>query len=273
VLNAIGAGIVRETVNLLEADEPPEEFYAQSPIEPDELPPVRNLERKLERSGMDDLGEEERALLIHLALRFTPATHVLYSMPEATEFMIMEGRKTFRKKHEKDSGKFLFYKRSDYLHDQSIMANILFGKLTTSDPEIQEMYSQLLVQHLIQEDLLEEIADIGLNFQVGSMGDKLSGGQKQKLAIARSFLKPAPVIIMDEATSALDNKSQSRIQQLIERRWKGLNTLISVVHRLDIIKNFDKVAVMKAGEIVEIGPYEELMARKGSLYELVQGSR
>ena len=153
------------------------------------------------------------------------------------------------------------------------MANILFGKLTTSDPDIQETFSQLLIQHLIQEDLLEEIADIGLNFEVGSMGDKLSGGQKQKLAIARSFLKPAPVIIMDEATSALDNKSQSRIQQLIERRWKGLNTLISVVHRLDIIKNFDKVAVMKAGEIVEIGPYDKLMDQKGSLYELVQGSR
>jgi ABC-type multidrug transport system fused ATPase/permease subunit len=107
---------------------------------------------------------------------------------------------------------------------------------------------------------------------VGSMGDRLSGGQKQKLAISRAFLKPAPVIIMDEATSALDNKSQTRIQRLIESRWKGTNTLISVVHRLDIIKDFDKVAVMKSGEIVEVGPYDELMEKKGSLYELVMGN-
>lgn len=272
-LNAIGAGIVRETINLLEAEDPPEEFFEQSPLEPDELKAVRSLERKLDRTGLDDLGEDERRLLLSLALRFTPGRHEMHEMVDTSRFMVLEGRKAFRKRHEKEQGQFLFYKRSDYLHDQSIMANILFGKLTTSDPEIQETFSQLLIQHLIQEDLLEEIADIGMNFQVGSMGDKLSGGQKQKLAIARSFLKPAPVIIMDEATSALDNKSQSRIQQLIERRWKGLNTLISVVHRLDIIKNFDKVAVMKAGEIVEIGPYDELMAQKGNLYELVEGNR
>jgi ABC-type multidrug transport system fused ATPase/permease subunit len=112
-----------------------------------------------------------------------------------------------------------------------------------------------------------------MQFRVGTKGDRLSGGQKQKLAIARSFIKEPPVLIMDEATSALDNRSQSRIQNLIETKWKGRSTLISVVHRLDIIKKFDKVAVMKAGKIVEMGPYDELMQKKGMLYELVHGSR
>ena len=74
---------------------------------------------------------------------------------------------------------------------------------------------------------------------------------------------------MDEATSALDNKSQARIQNLLETRWKEKSTLISVVHRLDTIKNYDKVAVMKAGKIVELGTYNELIAKKGMLYDLV----
>jgi ABC-type multidrug transport system fused ATPase/permease subunit len=74
---------------------------------------------------------------------------------------------------------------------------------------------------------------------------------------------------MDEATSALDNKSQTRIQNLLETRWKKRSTVISVVHRLDTIKNYDQVAVMKAGKILEIGSYNELIARKGTLYELV----
>jgi len=102
-----------------------------------------------------------------------------------------------------------------------------------------------------------------MDFQVGSKGDKLSGGQRQKLAIARVFLKDPKIMILDEATSALDNKSQARIQNLLETRWKGGSTVIAVVHRLDIIKNYDRVVVMKAGKIGELGTYDELMAKKG----------
>ena len=108
-----------------------------------------------------------------------------------------------------------------------------------------------------------------MHFQVGTKGDRLSGGQQQKLAIARILLKNPRILIMDEATSALDNKSQTRIQNLLETRWKKKSTVISVVHRLDTIKNYDQIAVMKAGKILEIGSYNKLIARKGMLYELV----
>jgi len=272
-LYALGADIVKECIHILGANKPEATFFDQSPVAPDELKKVRAIERKISRSGLDELLDDDRKLLLSLVFRFIPGKHTLHNLSDSKKFMLMEGRKAFRRlmQNRKDT-RFTFYQKSEYLYDQAIMANILFGKLTTSDPEVQETFSQLLIQHLIREDLLEEIVDIGLNFQVGSMGDKLSGGQKQKLAIARSFLKPAPIIIMDEATSALDNKSQARIQKLIENRWKGTNTLISVVHRLDIIKNFDKVAVMKAGEIVEIGSYDELMEKKGSLHQLVMGN-
>jgi ABC-type multidrug transport system fused ATPase/permease subunit len=121
--------------------------------------------------------------------------------------------------------------------------------------------------------LLETIVEIGMEFQVGSKGDRLSGGQRQKLAIARVFLKAPRVLIMDEATSALDNKSQARIQSLLDTRWKGRSTLIAVVHRLDIIKSYDKIAVMKAGRIGEIGAYDDLIAKKGMLYELIYGKK
>jgi ABC-type bacteriocin/lantibiotic exporter with double-glycine peptidase domain len=114
---------------------------------------------------------------------------------------------------------------------------------------------------------------MGMQYSVGTKGDNLSGGQRQKLAIARIFLKKPAVMIMDEATSGLDNDSQARIQDLLESQWKGKSTLISVVHRLDIIKNYDSVAVMKAGKIVEKGDYKDLMQKKGTLYELVSGEK
>jgi ABC-type bacteriocin/lantibiotic exporter with double-glycine peptidase domain len=105
------------------------------------------------------------------------------------------------------------------------------------------------------------------------MGDRLSGGQKQKLAIARVLIKQPKIILMDEATSALDNKSQARIQRLMTTRWKGKRTVIAAVHRLDILNTFDKIAVMKAGKLVEYGTYQELIEQKGILHELIYGRK
>jgi putative ABC transport system ATP-binding protein len=107
---------------------------------------------------------------------------------------------------------------------------------------------------------------------VGSKGDRLSGGQKQKIGIARALLKDPNILILDEATASLDNASQARIQHLLNSELKGKNTLIAVMHRLEMIRDFDVIAVMKAGRIIEMGKYEELMERKGLFYELAAGS-
>jgi ABC-type multidrug transport system fused ATPase/permease subunit len=186
--------------------------------------------------------------------------------------MILKKRKQFRRKIAQDYPDVItFYERSQYLYSQTILNNILFGKITTVKPDAQDNINQSIIQLLIEEDILEDIVDIGLEYHVGSKGDKLSGGQRQKLAIARALLKASRILIMDEATSALDNKSQARIQNLIDVQWRGQNTIIAVVHRLDTIKKYNWVAVMKAGKIVEFGPYDQLIDKKGMLYELVGG--
>ena len=162
---------------------------------------------------------------------------------------------------------------SNYMHAQSILTNIFYGKLKEESSEAREKINTCIHQLLVREEFLEDIVEMGMQHSVGTKGDNLSGGQRQKLAIARIFLKKPPVMIMDEATSGLDNDSQARIQDLLESQWKGKSTLIAVVHRLDIIKNYDSVAVMKAGKIVEKGDYDDLMKKKGTLYELVSGDR
>ena len=73
--------------------------------------------------------------------------------------------------------------------------------------------------------------------------------------------------------SELDNRSQALIQKVLDTHWQGKTTVIAVVHRLDIIRNYDKIGVMKSGKIEEIGTYDELPAKKGLLYELVTGKR
>jgi len=245
-------------------------FFEQSPINAEELEDYKILVEHLKKKKLHELTSEDRQRLLELALRFVPGVHKMVALPEMLETLILEGRALFREKITIDHPDAItFVQMSEYIYSQTILNNIFFGKTTTTNPQAQESINQSIIQLLIEEDLLETIIEIGMHFQVGTKGDKLSGGQQQKLAIARIFLKAPKILIMDEATSALDNKSQSRIQNLLETRWKKKNTVISVVHRLDTIKNFDKVAVMKAGKILETGTYDELMARKGMLYELV----
>jgi ABC-type multidrug transport system fused ATPase/permease subunit len=269
-LLSMGAELTRQTVDILGNLPPDAIFFEQSPIGPDELDEFKVLAERLKRMKLHELTDEDREKLLELALRFVPGVHKMVALPAILENLILEGRALFREKISADDPDAVtFYQLTEYIHSQTILNNIFFGKTKETNPEAQEKIYQSINQLLIEEDLLETIIEIGMYFQVGSKGDKLSGGQRQKLAIARVFLKRPKILIMDEATSALDNKSQARIQNLLETRWKKKSTVISVVHRLDTIKNYDCVAVMKAGKILEMGTYDELMARKGMLYELV----
>jgi ABC-type multidrug transport system fused ATPase/permease subunit len=269
-LLSLGANLCRQTVDILGNLPPDAVFFEQSPINADELEEFKVLEEHLRKKRLHELDGQDHHKLLELALRFTPGTHKMAALPEILEMLILEGRALWHDKiAEDDPGAFTFYQMSEYIYSQTILNNIFFGKIKTSKPQAQEIIDQSIIQLLIEEDLLEAIIEIGMHYQVGTKGDRLSGGQQQKLAIARIFLKAPRILIMDEATSALDNKAQTRIQNLLETRWKKKSTVVSVVHRLDTIKNYDKVAVMKAGKILEMGTYDELMARKGMLYELV----
>jgi ABC-type transport system involved in cytochrome bd biosynthesis fused ATPase/permease subunit len=269
-LLSMGAELARQTVDILGNLPPDAIFFEQSPIGPDELDEFKVLAERLKRMKLHELDDADREKLLELALRFVPGDHKMVALPAILETLILEGRSLFRAKISTDEPEAVtFYQVTEYIHSQTILNNIFFGKTKVANPDAQDKIYQSIIQLLIEEDLLETIIKIGMYFQVGSKGDKLSGGQRQKLAIARAFLKSPKILIMDEATSALDNKSQARIQNLLETRWKKKSTVISVVHRLDTIKNYDRVAVMKAGKILEMGTYDELMARKGMLYELV----
>ncbi len=270
----LGRELATETVDILGNVLGDELFFEQSPVSLEEFEGYRALVRRIEGQRVHDMDKQDQDMLLSLALRFTPAIHKMVALPPILQNLILDGRALFRKKITVDKPEaFSFYRMSEYIHSQTILDNILFGKPKTDHPKSQDRINTSIIQLLIEEDLLERIVEIGMDFKVGIKGDRLSGGQCQKLAIARVFLKKPPILILDEATSALDNASQQRIQNLLESKWKGRSTVISVAHRLDTIKNYDKIAVMKAGKIVEIGSYTELMNRKGTLYELVSGSK
>ncbi len=105
--------------------------------------------------------------------------------------------------------------------------------------------------------------------KVGDRGTRFSGGEKQRISIARAIYKSAPILILDEATSALDSKSEQEVQKALEHLIQG-KTVFVVAHRLSTIINADRIVVMREGRIVESGSHSELLAKKGTYYNFYQ---
>lgn len=145
------------------------------------------------------------------------------------------------------------------LFSGTIRDNITYGKTDVSEAKLREV-----IKAANLETVISKLPD-GLDTNIGEHGDKLSGGQRQRISIARAIIRNPDVIIFDEATSALDTVSEKEIQSAINNLTKKKTTFI-VAHRLSTIKNADKIAVIKNGQCVEFGTYNELMDKKGEFY-------
>jgi ABC-type transport system involved in Fe-S cluster assembly fused permease/ATPase subunit len=142
------------------------------------------------------------------------------------------------------------------LFNDSILYNVRYGRDGASDAEVSA------AADLAQIDAFIRSLPAGYSSQVGERGLKLSGGEKQRVAIARTILKGPPILVLDEATSALDSFTERDIQTALERISKGRTTLV-IAHRLSTVVNADEILVLDKGVIVERGAHEELLARGG----------
>ncbi|MCF7759365.1 MAG: ATP-binding cassette domain-containing protein, partial [Cephaloticoccus sp.] len=141
----------------------------------------------------------------------------------------------------------------------TIAENIRYGRPGASDAEVRA------AAQLANADEFIAAFPEGYATLVGDRGIKLSGGQRQRVAIARAILKNPAILILDEATSSLDSESERLVQDALEHLMKGRTTFI-VAHRLATIRTADRIAVIEAGRIVELGNHEELSARPEGLY-------
>ena len=150
-----------------------------------------------------------------------------------------------------------------FLFNGTVLENIRFGKPGASKEEIVEAAKIANAHNFIQE------LEFGYETEVGERGVKLSGGEKQRLTIARVVLKNPPILILDEATSSVDSEAEILIQEALERLMKGKTNFV-IAHRLSTIRNATKILVIAHGRIVEEGTHEELLAKKGVYFKLYQ---
>lgn len=146
-----------------------------------------------------------------------------------------------------------------FLFHDSVEYNIAYGRPGATAAEIERAARQAQAHDFI--GALPE----GYATSVGERGVKLSGGQAQRLAIARAFLKDPPILILDEATSDLDAESEFLVQQALSELMRG-RTVLVIAHRLATVKHADRVVVVHAGRIAEMGTHDELMARPDGIY-------
>lgn len=150
----------------------------------------------------------------------------------------------------------------------TLRENLLLGRPTRRLYRATEKTDKAICRVLEKAECIEEALKLGMDSQVGEQGKFLSGGQRQKLALARVLLKRPSVLLLDEAAAALDELSSTRIAQLLKRDYAG-KTVVSVSHQLRAIRDYDHVFVLDRGRIVQQGTFDELVACDGVFRELV----
>jgi putative ABC transport system ATP-binding protein len=166
-------------------------------------------------------------------------------------------------------GSIEHFEQDSYTASASLQDNILFGKLAYGHARGTEQVGAAIADVVTMLELRDDIIAVGLDFQVGVGGGRLSSVQRQKLGLARAVIKRPDVLILNEATATIDGASQGRILDNLLNEFIG-RSVIWVVHRAALAERFDKILVMQAGRVVEQGDYSELGSEGSALTELIR---
>jgi ATP-binding cassette subfamily B protein len=149
-----------------------------------------------------------------------------------------------------------------YLFHASVRENLSFAKPDATDEELYAAAEAARIHHVIAA-----LPD-GYDTVVGERGYRFSGGEKQRIAIARTILRNPPILVLDEATSSLDTETERLVQEALDRLSEG-RTTIAIAHRLSTVRDADQIVVLDHGRVVERGRHEELLAAGGRYAALV----
>ena len=215
--------------------------------------------RRGERVALVGLSGAGKSTVLDLVARF-------YDVSSGS--ILVDGQDLRELKHGDWLGRLAVVQQQPFLFQATIRENILYGRPGASEEDLLEACRAANLS-----ETLARLPD-GLDTHVGDAGSRLSGGQAQRVTIARALLKDADILLLDEATSALDSASERQVQEALENLMTGRTTFV-IAHRLGTIRSADRILVLDQGQIVEEGTHEELISADGSyahMWELQVGA-
>lgn len=261
---------VASTMVELFADLPSDhEFFGQfSFISPDDLPDFQALLTRVERVGLDKVSEEDRARLLSLPFKLIPARHRLGMLDQDVQDRILEARAVFARDLPEDlQGSVAFFSADAYNAAASLQDNILFGKIAYGQADSVARVGAVIGSVMDDLDLRATVIEVGLDFEVGIAGAKLSSVQRQKIGISRALLRRPDVLILNDAAATFDASSQRRLVTSILETMAG-RTVIWSTQRPDVARLFSTIAVMRGGRLVETGTPDELDREGRAFHEI-----
>ncbi len=254
------------------ADLPPDHelFQRFSFINADELPEYQTLATHTDKEKLNELGDEDRIRLISLPFKLIPARHRLGLIDEAMQAKILEARRIFHEDlPENLKNSVEMFDDEKYNSAATLQDNILFGKVAYGQAQAAEKIGELVSEVIDVEKLRPTVMEVGLDYQAGIAGSRLSAAQRQKLAIARAVMKRPDVIILSEATVILETATQARILENLLKEFSEQGVVWSL-HRASDAEKFSQVLVMKNGRVVENGDYATVNQDGTAFRELVE---
>jgi ABC-type multidrug transport system fused ATPase/permease subunit len=251
---------VAATMTEIFAGLPPDhEFFDQfSFIKSEELPEYAAILSAADAGGIAGLNRNQREKLLALPFRLVAARHRLDILDDQLQERLLEARRVFRRDlPEEAQGEVEFFDPERYNASASLQDNILFGKIAYGEADAPVRVPALISELLNAMSLRATVVDIGLNYEVGTGGSRLSLATRQRAAIARVLLKRPDLLILNEATTALDGHAEAKVGDGIRQDMAGRG-LIWILHRASLARSFDRLLVMSGGRVQEQGTFAEL---------------
>ena len=235
------------------------EFFAQfSFISPDDLPEFQALVSRADRGGLDALVEEDRRRLLSLPFKLIAARHRLGLLDDAMKERILEDRRAFADNLPPElAGSVAFFSVDAYNAAASVQDNVLFGKIAYGEADAAARVGRVMSEVLDSLDLRATVIEVGLDFQVGIGGSRLTAAQRQKIGIARVLLRRQAVLVFNDAAGAIDSGAQGQVMDRVLGEAED-RTVIWALQRADLARRFQRVVVLRGGRAVEDGAPDAL---------------
>jgi putative ABC transport system ATP-binding protein len=239
----------------------------------DDIPTYQGLLQKLQSRRFDDATPEERQAIIRLSFAYIEPRHRFGLLTDELMAKIVSARKQFHQNIPDDLAALIErYDPEHFISSASLMDNVLFGRIAYQQADASDRIRAIMGDLFDSLDLFDDVLSIGLEFDVGSGGKRLTMAQRQKLNLARALIRRSDYFVFNRPLSALDQRLQDQITHNIVR---GLHKegerpgIIWVLSNAKLAEIFDRILLFDRGTLVEAGNFPELSEQNGMFKELL----